>query len=71
MELEALDGAAKTIERSHPTMLIEKIKSDATQLRQWLDLRGYAIIEAGINLLVIHSSDRVLAELLPAVQPAA
>jgi FkbM family methyltransferase len=71
MELEALDGAAKTIERSHPIMLIEKIKADATQLRQWLETRGYVVIEAGINLLVIHSSDASLAEVLRAIQPAA
>ena len=71
MELEALDGAAKTIERSRPIMLIEKIKADATQLRQWLESRGYVIIEAGINLLVIHSTDAALMEILPAIQQAA
>jgi FkbM family methyltransferase len=71
MELEALDGAARTVERCRPIMLIEKIKADATQLRQWLETRGYVIIDAGINLLVIHSSDAALAEILPAVQPAA
>jgi len=71
MELEALEGAARTVERSRPIMLIEKIKADAGQLRQWLESRGYTIIEAGINLLVIHSSDRALAEILPATRPAA
>jgi hypothetical protein len=71
MELEALDGAAKTIERSRPIMLIEKIKADASRLRQWLESRGYLIIEAGINLLVIHSTDATLTEILPAIQQAA
>src|SRR5215475_1961537 len=71
MELEVLDGAAKSIERSCPIMLIEKIKADATQLRQWLEARGYVVIEAGINLLVFHSSDASLAEVLRAIQPAA
>jgi FkbM family methyltransferase len=71
MELEALQGAARTIERSHPVMLIEKIKADAGHLRQWLELRGYTIIEAGINMLVIHGSDTVLSEIAPTTQPVA
>jgi FkbM family methyltransferase len=71
MEMEALEGAVKSIERSRPIMLIEKIKSDPARLRAWLEARGYTIIGAGINLLVIHSSDRVLAELMPVERPAA
>jgi hypothetical protein len=71
MEMEALQGAARTIERSHPAMLIEKIKADAGVLRQWLELRGYTIIEAGINMLVIHGSDPMLSEIAPTTQPVA
>ncbi|HLX18292.1 MAG TPA: FkbM family methyltransferase [Bradyrhizobium sp.] len=75
MELEALEGASGTIKKSHPIMLIEKIKADATRLREWLESHGYEIIEAGINLLAIHKSDKTLADLRPdqpaAVQPAA
>jgi hypothetical protein len=37
-------------------------------LRQWLDARGYALIDAGIKLRVIDSSDKTL--LIPATQPA-
>jgi hypothetical protein len=50
-------------------MLIEKIKADATHLRQWLEARGYTIIEAGINMLVIHGSDPMLSEIAPTTQP--
>jgi FkbM family methyltransferase len=71
MEIEALQGAAQTIERAHPIMLIEKIKTDAAQLQQWLQSRGYLMIEAGINLVAIHSTDKTLADLVPAKQPAA
>ena len=72
MEMEALQGAAQTVERSHPIMLIEKIKTDAVQLHQWLQSRGYLMIEAGINLVAIHSTDKTLADLVPAKQqPAA
>jgi FkbM family methyltransferase len=70
MELEALDGAKEIIGRTHPIMLIEKLKTDAGQLRQWLAEHGYeTIVEAGINMLAIHSHDRTLSELRPALQP--
>jgi FkbM family methyltransferase len=75
MELEALEGASEMIDRSHPIMLIEKIKADAGKLRQWLESRGYAITEAGINFLAIHGSDKTLTEFRhdppSAAQPAA
>src|SRR5271170_7359836 len=51
MELEALEGAKRSITQSHPIMLIEKIKTDAEKLRAWLKARGYEIIDAGINML--------------------
>src|ERR1700760_3728760 len=69
MEMEALAGAARTIERSHPVMLIEKIKADAAVLRMWLESRGYTIIEAGINMLVIHGSDPMLSGSAPPTPP--
>ncbi len=46
-------------------MLIEKIKTDATQLTRLLQAKGYEVIEAGINLLAVHSSDRTLSEIRP------
>lgn len=71
MELEALAGARATIERCLPILWIEKIKTDATQLRQWLDQRGYHLIEAGINLLAVHRTDRTLGEIKVGGQPVA
>jgi FkbM family methyltransferase len=71
MEMEALEGASRTITRCHPIMLIEKIKADAVQLRQWLGAHGYEVIDAGINMLAIHASDKTLAEIRPERQPSA
>ena len=65
MELEALEGAAATIERCAPIMLIEKIKTDAEALRQWLDRRGYRIVDAGINMVAIHGQDKALPDIIP------
>ena len=66
LELEALEGADKTIKSSRPILLIEKIKTNAEQLHGWLAERGYVLREVGINLLAIHSDDKTLAELNPA-----
>jgi FkbM family methyltransferase len=68
MELEVLEGAKEIIGRTHPIMLIEKIKTDAGQLRKWLTEHGYEIMEVGINVLAIHSHDKTLYELKPAPQ---
>jgi FkbM family methyltransferase len=69
MELEALEGAKRSITQSHPIMLIEKIKTDAEKLRAWLKAHGYEIIDAGINMLAIHQSDKTLTEIR--ITPAA
>jgi FkbM family methyltransferase len=66
MELEALEGADKTIKSSRPILLIEKIKSNAEQLQRWFGDRGYVLREIGINVLAIHSDDKTLTELNPA-----
>jgi FkbM family methyltransferase len=73
MELEALEGAKRSITQSHPIMLIEKIKTDAEKLRQWLRDHGYEVLDAGINMLAIHQSDKTLTDVhvTPAAQPAA
>jgi FkbM family methyltransferase len=63
MEMEALEGADKTIRRSRPILLVEKIKSNSEQLHRWFSDRGYVLREIGINILAIHSDDKASAEL--------
>ena len=71
MELEAIEGASRTIAASRPIMLVEKAKIDAAQLRRALEARGYEVIEAGINVLAVHTSDGTLAEIRREPQLAA
>ena len=71
MELEAIEGASRTIAASRPIMPVEKAKIDAAQLRRALETRGYEVIEAGINVLAVHTSDGTLAEIRPEPQLAA
>ncbi|HET7805566.1 MAG TPA: FkbM family methyltransferase [Pseudolabrys sp.] len=70
MELEALEGARQTIERSRPIFLVESIKASRERLRSFLNERGYKVVEAGINLLAIHKSDPVVNELQIPDMPA-
>jgi len=71
MEMEVLQGAAQTIGRARPVLLIESDKSDVGQLKQWLQSHGYLIMEAGYNLVAIHSDDKTLVDLAPVMLPAA
>jgi FkbM family methyltransferase len=70
MELEALEGAQQTIERSRPIFLVESIKAGRERLRGFLSECGYKVVEAGINLLAIHKTDPVVNELQVPDMPA-
>jgi hypothetical protein len=70
MELEALDGADKTIKNNRPVLLIEKIKSNSGEINAWLKDRGYVLREVGNQHArrprrrqdaTRHYSDRALA----------
>jgi FkbM family methyltransferase len=65
MELDALEGARNMIDAHHPILLIEQVKSGGELLRAWLAVHGYEVVEAGMNLLAIHPSDPVRAQLRP------
>ena len=64
MEMEALEGARQTIDRCLPILLIERIKADATQLTQWMEARGYQVMQAGINLVCVHKDDKTLTNIV-------
>lgn len=63
MEMEALLGAAVSIERHRPLMLIEKIKSDEDEISEFLRDLGYQLNPVGINILAVHQWDPVRAHL--------
>lgn len=59
MEMEALRGAEKTIEKFKPLMLIEVIKSDRAEIVTFLDGQGYVCHPFGGNFLAVHKSDNM------------
>ena len=65
MELEALEGADKTIRRSHPVLLVETIKSNPEQIGRWFAERGYLLREVGINVLAVHTDDKTRGNIIP------
>jgi FkbM family methyltransferase len=61
MELEALAGGDKAIDKHHPIVLVETVKTDKDRLRAWLEVRRYSVLESGMNFLAIHKDDKCLA----------
>lgn len=60
MELEVLAGAAQSIAKNKPVLLIETIKADAAKLGEWLVAWDYKVFHVGINALAVHAADPVL-----------
>jgi FkbM family methyltransferase len=71
MELDALAGAAACIAANRPVLLVEKIKSDAVQLKAWLEALDYSVLDAGGNFLALHKADKCLAQIKIVPAPAA
>jgi len=65
MEMDALVGASASIAKFKPQMMIEKIKSNENELKDFLVQRGYKIFPLGINLLAIHSDDPTAGRIVP------
>jgi len=57
MELEVLEGAARTLTDFRPILLVEAIKVDRTKLLATLKTHDYKVFEAGLNFLAVHHSD--------------
>ena len=58
MEMEVLQGAAETISRCKPVLLIETIKTNFSDLQTNLENSGYThMFGFGINVVAIHHQD--------------
>jgi len=58
MEVEVLQGAKNTIEKYHPQMIIEILKSDGQKIMDGLTNMGYTIHKLGqVDIVAIHKSD--------------
>ena len=63
MELEVLEGAQESIQRSRPEIVVEVIKSDEKAVSNLLEAAGYRCFPMGMNLLAVHTSDPLLDRL--------
>ena len=59
----ALAGGVNCIGNYRPILLVEIIKTDKNKLRAWLESLDYSVIEAGMNFLALHKTDKCLAEI--------
>ena len=57
MEIDALAGAAASIGRHHPILLVEMVKTDSAKLPARLKALGYSVIVTGMNFLAIHKDN--------------
>ena len=62
MEVEVLTGAAASIEKFKPPLMIEIIKTDRAAVDTFLKGLGYQAYPAGLNLLAVHNSDPMANE---------
>jgi FkbM family methyltransferase len=69
MELEALEGAAASLARCRPVVIVEALKSDQVRLREILQKHGYLLFAWGLNLLAVHGEDKTLGDLEAANGP--
>ena len=60
MELDVLEGAAQSITRYHPALLVGSIKCDKGRLQNWLQRYDYQRFDVGMNTLAIHKDDKAL-----------
>lgn len=54
MEIEAIEGAAETIKRHKPLLVVEFIKSDRAGLEKLLTGFGYDLHQHGLNLIAVQ-----------------
>jgi FkbM family methyltransferase len=59
MEISALYGGMTSIEKFKPIMIIERVKVNELELKNFLIKMGYMMFEWGINLIAIHQTDDI------------
>ena len=64
MELEALEGARGVLTMCRPILLVESIKNARETIAALLTELGYHVVDAGINILAIHTTDPTINQLL-------
>jgi FkbM family methyltransferase len=60
MEMDVLKGAVEVVEREHPILIVEHLKSDKSALHAWMEARGYSVVVDGLNYLGVHRDDPCL-----------
>ena len=63
MEIEVLNGAAKSIAKHKPILQIEIIKSNPQEIMDFLKSFNYEIFHFGINVLCVHKDDPCLSHI--------
>lgn len=62
MEAEVVYGGKATLQKYHPVLFVEKIKSNLDGLANSLQALGYEIIDLGPNILAVYGGDPDIVE---------
>lgn len=65
MEISALYGAGDVVDKYHPVIFVETLKSDKHLLYSWFENKGYVIFTWGDNLIAIYRDDHRIRATLP------
>jgi FkbM family methyltransferase len=63
MEIDALEGAARSLAEMHPILIVEQLKSDQAKLLSMLKPLGYRCFAFGIDLVCVHHFDPALSHI--------
>jgi FkbM family methyltransferase len=63
MELDALEGAVRTLTTLKPILLVEHIKSKPGTLQPFLEALGYRCFMTDLNIVAAHQDDPCLASI--------
>ena len=57
-------GAVELIEQYKPILLIELVKSNKTNVQEFVTDHGFSTFHLGLNMLAVHNSDPSLNNLI-------
>jgi FkbM family methyltransferase len=69
MEMEALQGAVRTLTLCKPILLVEHVKAAPHTLQPFLEGLGYVCINTNVSIVAVHADDPTLASIERTGQP--
>lgn len=69
MEMEALQGAARTLAAHTPVLIVEHVKAAPRTLQPFLEGLGYACFNTEMSIVAVHADDPTVSSIQPTGRP--